>query len=337
MNTLNSEVNTIECLTACPSCGSEKIKACFDAGDIFYKVSNENFTVSVCQNCKLYFLSRRVVASAVGAYYPFEYSPYNNKISKAVINKESFINKLLFTPVVIINKIVKTLVIGGYNRKWDSFRMPGSSAKSILDFGCGDDSYLNLFKETSRITIGMDFTPTVISKVKESGHIGILYDSEAAWDQIQDSSVDFIRMSHVVEHLYDPSNVFSKLYQKMKPGGLLHILVPNPEGISARIFGKYFLAFADLPRHVMMFPLKGLMRLLESKHFEVVDTLQEIVTKDFVRSIFIKKNYRSVDTNAMHAEVNNVKFNELLFTPMALAALFSKSDRYQILVRKGKI
>ena len=294
MNTLEAEKKNIEELTSCPNCGSDDIKQCFEAGDIFYRVTNQLFTLSVCKNCTLYFLSRRVVPSAIGQYYPFEYGPYNNKASAPVqVDSGSFLSKIIRAPMSILNRLVMRVIMPAYRRKLDRISMPAANAKTLLDFGCGSDTFLNRFKQSDVVTIGMDFTPEVISKVQNSGHVGVLYNGESAWDQLQDSSIDFIRMSHVTEHLYDPPHVFSKLYQKMKEGGLLHITVPNPEGISARIFGKYFLAFADLPRHVMLYPLPLLVKLLETKGFEVVESLQEIVTKDIVRSIHIKRNYNN--------------------------------------------
>ena len=336
MNTLKMH-ESIEELKSCPNCGSEHIRKCFEAGDIFYNVSSHLFVLSVCENCNLYFLSRRVVSSAVGEYYPLDYSPYNTTASASSIPvKTSLLTKIIFSPVLLLNKFIRNLVMPGYVRKLNRISVPAKSAQTILDFGCGDDSFLNLVKQPGRTTIGMDFTPAVISKIKDSGHVGILYDGETAWDQIQDSSIDFVRMSHVAEHLYNPSQVFSMLHSKLKPGGLLHIIVPNPEGISAKVFGKYFLAFADLPRHVMMYPLSGMTKMLGAKDFDIVETLQEIVTKDIIRSIFIRRNYDSVNASSIHGSIKDSNLHKLFFIPMWLSAVLSRSDRYHVLVKKKK-
>ncbi len=337
MTILAAQKKNIEELTSCPNCGSENVKKCFEAGDIFYRVTDQLFVLSVCKKCTLYFLSRRVVPSAVGQYYPFEYGPYKNKASVPVqVHADSLLSKIIRVPISLITSLLRRVIMPGYMRKLDRLSMPEANAKVLLDFGCGSDIFLNRFKHSDMVTIGMDFTPGVISKVKSSGHIGVLYEGESSWDQLQDSSIDFIRMSHVTEHLYDPPHVFSKLCQKMKSGGLLHIIVPNPKGISARIFGKYFLAFADLPRHVMLYPLPLLAKLLEKKGFEVVESLQEVVTSDIVRSIHIKRNYNNASASTIHASLHDPWLNQLFFIPMWISAVFSRADRYHLLVKKRK-
>lgn len=323
----------IEVLKVCPNCGGRDIKPFGTAKDIFYKITEQDFTFSNCGTCGLFFLSVRPDQSSIGAFYPDAYGPYNNAADAGAVKKTQPLSRILIAPVVLLNRIISRIFLPAYERKLARVASPPADADVILDFGCGDDSFLNQYRDR-RVTIGMDFTDSVVEKVKKSGHKGVLYNDESAWDSIPDNSVAFVRMNHVVEHLYDPEKVFKMLHKKMKTNGLLHIAVPNPRGISARQYKKYALAFADVPRHIMMHPEPLLKTILEKNGFAITASVQELVIKDFMRSRYIKNNYSQVNAAGIKASIVNHVLHQLLIIPMVLCMLVSWSDRYHLLAKK---
>jgi SAM-dependent methyltransferase len=324
----------IEVISKCPNCDSDDIREAFEGKDIFYRITDEKFVFSRCRHCGLYFLSKRPKPSAVGRFYPESYAPYRNLAADSRKRGNSIFAKILASPLIIFNKLVSIFTAPYLKNRMVEISEP-KNADVILDFGCGDDSFLNKFKGRSR-TIGMDFTETVIQKISKSGHIGVLYDGESAWDKIENNSVDFVRMNHVAEHLFNPDIVFKALHQKMKPGGVIHIAVPNPLGISSKLYEKYSWAFADVPRHILMYPKDVLTTILKRNGLDVVDVHQEFVTKDMLRSIYIKKHYDTLTVSSLSDVLNDTIKNHLLFLPMLLSSAFGMSDRYHLKAKKVK-
>lgn len=78
-------------------------------------------------------------------------------------------------------------------------------------------------------------------------------------------------MWHVLEHLSDPAEMLATAAERLQPGGVLAIGVPNPDSLQFRLLRTRW-AHLDAPRHLCLMPkealvvhLQGLgMRLRES-------------------------------------------------------------------------
>lgn len=54
------------------------------------------------------------------------------------------------------------------------------------------------------------------------------------------ASYDVITLYDAIEHLFDPIATLCEIRRLLKPGGLLHIVTPNVDGLQARILGRYW-------------------------------------------------------------------------------------------------
>jgi hypothetical protein len=78
-------------------------------------------------------------------------------------------------------------------------------------------------------------------------------------------------MWHVLEHLPDPAEMLLAVAERLQPGGVLAIGVPNPGSLQFRLLRTRW-AHLDAPRHLCLMPKDALvthlqrldMRLLES-------------------------------------------------------------------------
>jgi SAM-dependent methyltransferase len=205
--------------------------------------------------------------------------------------------------------------------------------KQLLDFGCGSDIFLNQARDLGWDTIGIDFSPIAVEQVRRSGHKAILA-SPAMWQEIEDESLDLVRMNHVLEHLYDGREVLAAIRSKMKAGARLHIAVPNPNGVTSRLF-RSWAALVSEPRHVILYPPRVLASLLAQVGFSQVRVCHETVAKDFLRSLGLLWHERGW---IRHEEIDQMKqrkgLAELLFTPARLAACVGVADRIHAFVRK---
>jgi predicted TPR repeat methyltransferase len=82
-------------------------------------------------------------------------------------------------------------------------------------------------------------------------------------------------MWHVLEHLPNPSEVLERVAEKLEPGGLLAIGVPNPRSVQFRLLRTRW-AHLDAPRHVCLAPADAIVRRADALGLRCV----EITTND---------------------------------------------------------
>ncbi len=70
-----------------------------------------------------------------------------------------------------------------------------------------------------------------------------------------------ISMWHVLEHLADPAEMLAVAVERLEPGGVLVIGVPNPGSIQFRLLGTRW-AHLDAPRHLCLMPREALIEHL---------------------------------------------------------------------------
>jgi 2-polyprenyl-3-methyl-5-hydroxy-6-metoxy-1,4-benzoquinol methylase len=238
------------------------------------------------------FLSRRPTRQSIGLYYPSYYQPYSGPSDletafRAKSPLEKFLEKI--ESPLLHNARFNTMA--RLARRFPdpvpptlhSFYEPPSSDAALLDFGCGSPWFLNNLRDAGWKTIGMDVTTEVVDQVRDEGHQAIMA-SEEGWSQIPDGSLSTVRMNHVLEHLYDPKRVLDYMARKLKPGGALHVAIPNPSGLSALFFRSHWWGL-EAPRHLMLYTPRGLEKILKESGFTDIRIHFERSPKDFVRSL----------------------------------------------------
>jgi SAM-dependent methyltransferase len=68
-----------------------------------------------------------------------------------------------------------------------------------------------------------------------------------------------VAMWHVLEHLRDPALVLAAAAERLEPGGILVLAVPNPASLQLRLLGTRW-AHLDAPRHLCLSPAEALIR-----------------------------------------------------------------------------
>lgn len=65
--------------------------------------------------------------------------------------------------------------------------------------------------------------------------------------------LDVIAAWHVMEHLSDPWRLLQAAAQRLAPGGVLVLALPNPHALQFKLLGRYW-AHVDAPRHLHLIP-----------------------------------------------------------------------------------
>ena len=139
--------------------------------------------------------------------------------------------------------------------------------KSILDFGCGKGHFLmklkneNITSKLSSLEINEDYYH----------HLNENFNHFSSIDEIEDQSIDYITIFHVLEHLTNPLDVINKLYSKLKKGGKIIIEVPSSDDILLKTYkSESFSRYTYWSLHLYLFNTSTLKKLLNKSLFDII-------------------------------------------------------------------
>lgn len=228
----------------CYYCSSSKGQAKFATKDFY----GDKFSVVKCDDCATYNLHPRPTdAQLERAYNPDYYGAGDKKF----------------------NPLIEGLLLKSKRRRAKWFAQKVKSGR-VLDIGCADGSALSQFKHYGNFQLeGSEIDATSAQRASKNPdiklHIGKL--RELTLDQ---GAYSVILLNHVYEHLDDPKFTLEKCSELMLKDGILMIAIPNIESIQSKWFkGNWF--HLDPPRHLHLIGRNNLVKILESKGFELVN------------------------------------------------------------------
>lgn len=164
------------------------------------------------------------------------------------------------------------------------FDPPVPSPESVLlDFGCGDGSYLESIDGKVGCLIGFEASPSQAEKVH--ARLGCeVYSSLSNATEALKERVDIVTAHFVIEHLQDLHGTFQFWNQILKPGGIIHLSVPNIRSWEARLFGKKWHGL-DAPRHISFPDDKSLAMLADQHDFRIENKRHGIFPNTWAASL----------------------------------------------------
>lgn len=330
----------VEQLAVCPWCGSPTFRQKWTSYDRLHLTSRQTFDYQQCGICDLLFQSPRPVQQHIYRFYPDDYGPYHAApcAPAAVAVPPASTGKRLFKWTIgkvlrVLIAVTDCLMPRSFERRYADFYRPRSPGMELLDYGCGSDRFLNHARSLGWRTTGMDFSEKAVEQARASGHRAFCCNDDA-WELLADGSLDFVRLSHVLEHLYQPRDVLSQLNRKMAPGAMLHLALPNPRSLSARVFGSYWFSL-DCPRHIMLYTGTFLSAELPQLGFRVERVLHEPVTKDFARSWAYRQfDHKRISHDQIEGFLHRRLLNDALTVPLRLLAGLGCGERIHVFARK---
>lgn len=142
----------------------------------------------------------------------------------------------------------------------------------LLDLGFGRGYVLKLARAYGFEAYGLDSSALLAGELEPEFGRRICHGTLGV-DAIPWGSFDAIVMSHVAEHLADPITVLKQVREKLNPGGILCIAVPDMGSLQLRIFGKNWDVVSPLV-HYQYFNEASLSLLLRSCGFDNLERIQ---------------------------------------------------------------
>jgi SAM-dependent methyltransferase len=126
----------------------------------------------------------------------------------------------------------------------------------ILDWGCGDGSFIRLLRNFGLHCFGID----AYKKDLNDPQISSTTIEKA---DFPDGYFDIITCFHVLEHLADPLGSIKHALRLVKIGGLIIVEVPNIDSVGFRIFKRRWQPL-EIPTHLNHFNPATLQKIFES-------------------------------------------------------------------------
>ena len=150
-------------------------------------------------------------------------------------------------------------------------RAPGPR---LLDVGFGQGWILRLARSYGFEPYGIETSPRQMEALRPllGAH---LYAPEAGDFSIPWNGFDAVVISHVLEHLTDPSELLREVFRIMNPDGVLYVAVPDIESLQFRLFGKRWEVISPLT-HVQYFSEPTMKRLLKDAYFVDAERVEHV-------------------------------------------------------------
>jgi 2-polyprenyl-3-methyl-5-hydroxy-6-metoxy-1,4-benzoquinol methylase len=179
-----------------------------------------------------------------------------------------------------IMRYVKRIVVTRRFRK-----ATGSIAHvRILEVGCGDGDLLVSLRDAypNLELVGLDFQfhPAILQRMADHRIDVITGFAESA--ALPEAHFDVVIMNQLIEHLWEPDKVLAACWKAMKPGAVLTLETPNPDGYDRKQFRKSLWGNYYFPRHLNLFSQSGLERLLKRNGFRVTQRVNLLAPLNWV-------------------------------------------------------
>jgi len=267
-------------LVNCPMCGGADWSIAH-AGRDWAMGGSQGVQVVRCKQCGLNFTNPRPDAEHLVRYYDAAYAPYLRQ--RGEIERKSWLSTVVRTWVLAaaygapqskprgLAAGVAGLVSFIKPAEHFGFGVPYHGRGRLLDFGCGNGTFLRRMKAIGWDPIGIDFSAEAVAAVKASGIQAI--QGTLPHPSLEAGSFDVVTMRSSLEHVGDPRAILAAARDLLRPEGRLVIQVPNFHSWEIEYFGDAALSL-DLPRHLIHFTPKTLAEMLAACGFGKIEIRQ---------------------------------------------------------------
>jgi SAM-dependent methyltransferase len=196
---------------------------------------NDRFALNQCDNCALVTTNPTPSDKMLQQYYDQDYWQ-SGQLKNSVLLDTLY--RLRMAPIVSAIRKYTT-----YDSK-------------VLDWGCGDGSFIRLLRNFGLHCFGIDAYKKDLNDLQISS-------TTIEKADFPNGYFDIITCFHVLEHLADPLTSIKHALMLLKTGGLIIIEVPNLDSIGFRIFKRRWQPL-EIPTHLNHFTPATLQKVFES-------------------------------------------------------------------------
>lgn len=217
---------------------NQKCILCDSDNVVLYWKNTRGYQVNKCCNCTFLFLNEMPINETVEKYYSQDYF-----MASYVRSTEELIsaakNPKIFSEAKEYDGLIKFYC---------------STAKHISEVGCSWGYLLWNLQKLGYSVKGYELSKTTA----EAGRQQLGLNISTGFFETQPKQFDVLILRHVLEHVNNPKDLLSKIYDSLTEGGLFILEGPNLNSISSRLFGKN-VSWVSPPDHVSFPTFKSLI------------------------------------------------------------------------------
>lgn len=239
-------------IVACNLCGSSRERVRFESPTPWSEGASSHFaattdkfgaygTVRECLDCGLVYTSPRPAPGALlSGYEDNEDSDYDSERDSRSMNAHLSL------------AMIRRHVPGG----------------RLLEIGCANGFFLNAAR-MSYETVGVEPSRAASEYARSKLRLDVPA-ATMADARFPDASFDAVALIDVIEHVPDPLAMLREAARVTRPGGVLYLVTPDVESLSARVLrGRWW---GLRPAHIFYFSPRTLAAMLEKAGFRPVET-----------------------------------------------------------------
>jgi len=294
----NVAIRTSDC-ARCTLCGSNGISIYTGRQDrLFGAPGLWDFKRCPNQKCGLIWLdpmpSRRDLGKAYANYYTHQ-APTSGKRLELLrrmcklMERGYWAGKYGYpiTESMLVKGIGKLLYFFPLRRRGSDERVRFLHAVAdgrLLDVGCGSGESLLFMRGLGWQVEGIDFDERAVQVAAQRG----LQVSCGTLEQKGFPSANFhaVILNHVIEHLPDPVATLSECARILRPGGRLVLFTPNSSSLGHRFFKGEWRGL-EPPRHLHIFSMQSMNRILELAGFQSISIRPSIANSVIYESVLL--------------------------------------------------
>jgi len=231
----------------CPLCSGTRSRV-LQRIAVSHRVVGGTYRLRRCRDCDLVYLTPRLEDATLATLYGEEfYFPEDSAFSA-------------------VAEGVKALIQDARRQVIEKRARVGR----LLDVGSGDGAFVHHMASHDWEATGLDFSPAASELAARRGLRGRYLMGSLADHDLPQRSFDAVTMWQVLEHIGEPVPMLRRVYELLKPGGLLVASVPNIDGLTAALTRERWWGL-DVPRHLVHYTPATLRRAVGESGLDVVD------------------------------------------------------------------
>lgn len=329
----------------CDFCHKSNGKMLFRGKDYFVNFPGVYILVE-CRHCGLIYTNPRLNFKSLNEYYKKNLGYFSPVTPK----KKVGIKKIIYKIVLVLyfsypnqNSIYKSLRIILFPffayPYWQmkNFGIPHYVKNGkLLEIGSSYGFYLKQIKDLGWKIKGIEMNKNSVEWGRRNLNLNLINSNFDDYKIKKDDKFDVVVMRMYLEHVYSPKKVLSKVKNMLKKDGRLIIIIPDFNGIEARLYKEYAYTL-HLPAHLYHFTEKSIKNYLQRFKFRDIKIYHNNVDRDLIAPLGRIKNMGKITQFVYLVATQNYFRFFLIKSFVTLMAVFGKTSRMTIYCRKNNL
>jgi 2-polyprenyl-3-methyl-5-hydroxy-6-metoxy-1,4-benzoquinol methylase len=158
--------------------------------------------------------------------------------------------------------------------------------RRLLEIGCGAGELLVQAQQKGFEVRGIEFSSSSVAVANSRLGRTAVEAGTLETMNIPRQHFDVVVGCDVVEHVRDPQAFLARVYECLKPGGMVFLITPSPDSLSRKLLGRHWMEYKT--EHLFYFSKASLNHMLSAAGFQRAEfsANKKVLSLDYVTHHF---------------------------------------------------